>query len=362
MIVAVLGAGAGASAAVVELASAGLDITLWNRSIETLAPFQTRGGVRHVGVLGDGIARPKVITSDLAVAVAGADVALVVLPTFAHAAVARALAEAGWPADKPIVLNPGHTGGALEFDRAFRSLRGYAPPIAQFSTLPYVARKYSPDCVTVTGRARQVRVAALPGGESALAAACELFPNSLVMSDVLGSDLANVNMVLHPPGAVLAAAWIEATDGAFTFYVEAMTDGVARTMRRLDDERRLVARAFGHELPNLVEEMKLIGTVEEAIADTEDFRTAISTGEANKRIKAPESLAHRYYREDFGYGLLPFLELASIAGVAVPVAASLLTLAEALTGFDYRRSGRTAEAMGIAGMTRAQLERHVRAG
>lgn len=362
MIVAVLGAGAGASAAVVELAGAGLDAALWNRSATTLAPFLANGGIRHTGILGQGLAMPKVMTSDLAVAIAGADVALVVLPTYAHATVARALAEAGWPGDRPIILNPGHTGGALEFDRAFRAVRGDAPPIAQLSTLTYVARKYSPDCVTVTGRARQVRAAALPGGESALAAACGLFPKSLVMSDVFGTDFANVNMVLHPPGAILAAAWVEATDGAFTFYVEAMTAGVARTMRRLDDERRLVARAFGHELPNLVEEMKLIGTVEEAVVDTADFRAAIATGEANKRIKAPESFAHRYYREDFGHGLLPFLELASIADVAAPVAASLLTLAEALTGVDYRHSGRTAEAMGIAGMTMAQLERHVRTG
>jgi opine dehydrogenase len=179
------------------------------------------------------------------------------------------------------------------------------------------------------------------------------------MPDVLATGLANVNMVLHPPGAVLSAAWVEATAGAFTFYVEAMTEGVARAMRRLDDERRAVARAFGHDLPSLIEEMKLIGTVEPD-ADGGDFRAAIAAGEANRRIKAPDSLAHRYYREDFGHGLLPFIELASIAGIEAPVAKSLLTLAEALTGIDYRQQGRTARTMGIAGMSKADLERHVR--
>ena len=82
------------------------------------------------------------------------------------------------------------------------------------------------------------------------------------MPDVLACDLANVNMVLHVPGALLAAAWVEATRGDFTFYVQGMTPGVARVMQSLDEERRAVARAFGHDLPPLVAEMQAIGTVE----------------------------------------------------------------------------------------------------
>src|ERR1700744_3850763 len=105
-------------------------------------------------------------------------------------------------------------------------------------------------------------------------------------------------MVLHPPGAIMAAAWVEATGGDFTFYVDAMTPGVARVMKQLDDERLAVARAFGHELPNLIEEMKLLGTVEANVTDNSDFVGAIAGGEANKRIKGPDSLEYRYYKED----------------------------------------------------------------
>ena len=93
-----------------------------------------------------------------------------------------------------------------------------------------------------------------------------------------------------------------------------MTPGVARVMRALDDERRAVARAFGHDLPSLVAEMQAIGTVEPSVRDLDDLAAAIASGEANRRIKAPDSLAHRYYREDFGHGLLPFTALAAIAG------------------------------------------------
>jgi opine dehydrogenase len=360
MHVAVVGAGAGGAAAVAELVAAGHAVRFWGRAPGTLAAFQEQGGVAYEGVLGSGLARPKLITGDLREAIDAADVVLVCLPTFAHADIARALAHAG--ARMPVVLNPGHTGGALEFRHVFQTLGAELPPIAEFSTLTYVARKYAPGRVTITNAARSVRLAALPGGNAALQAARSLFRSANVMADVLACDLANVNMVLHVPGAVLAAAWVEATRGDFTFYVAGMTPGVARVMGALDDERRAVGRAFGHELPSLLAEMQAIGTVEASLHDSGDLAGAIAEGEANRRIKAPDSLAHRYYREDFGFGLLPFIALASIAGVEVPIATSLLRIGEALLGPDLVGHGRTAERMGIAGLDRNGLLNLVGAG
>ena len=195
----------------------------------------------------------------------------------------------------------------------------------------------------------------MPGGGAAADAAQALFRSAKIMPDVLACDLANVNMVLHAPGAVLGASWVEATKGDFTFYVQGMTAGVARVMRELDTERRAVARALGHDLPSVIEEMQAIGTVELSVRDTDDFVAAIASGEANRRIKAPDSLQHRYYREDFGHGLLPFTALAAIAGVDVPVATSLLRIGQSLVGIDFASDGRTAERMGIAGLDRNGL-------
>ena len=354
MRVTVIGAGAGGAAAVVELVQAGHDVAWWNRSPDTLQPFQRIGGVEHEGVLGDGVARPALMTTDLTTAIENCETVICALPTFSHAEVATALARSGLARDVPVVLNPGHTGGALEFRAAFRIARAEDPAVAECSTLTYVARKYQPHRVTVTGRARAVRVAALPGAEQAIDVARRLFPSAQPVRDVLDTSLSNVNMVLHAPGAVLGAAWVEAKAGDFTFYVEGMTPGVARVMKALDDERLDVARAYGHELPHVVEEMQRIGPVEQG-ANTRDFAAAIAGGAANSRIKAPSSLAHRYYREDFGHGLLPFLALAAIAGVHVPTAEALFRLAETLTGSNYRDRGRTADAMGIAGFDRKAL-------
>ena len=75
--VAVVGAGAGGAAAVAELVAAGHEVRFWGRSPRTLAPFVEQGGVAYEGVLGTGLARPKLITSDLAAAIDTADVILV---------------------------------------------------------------------------------------------------------------------------------------------------------------------------------------------------------------------------------------------------------------------------------------------
>ena len=271
----------------VEAVPVGARVSVQVRHRARPAPRRERaGGVEYAGVLGSGVAQPQLMTNDLRAALQGAQVVVCTLPTFLHGAVARALAEVDFPPDVPLVLNPGHTGGALEIRAVFKARGKAVPLVAEFSTLTYVARKLEAQRVTVTGYAKQVRVAALPGGEAAVYAARELFPGASPVRDVLAVGLSNMNMVLHPPGAVLAAAWVEAKKGDFTFYVDAMTPGVARVMKALDDERRAVARAFGHELPNLIEEMQTIGTVENSVTDTTDFARAIAGGEANRRIKA----------------------------------------------------------------------------
>jgi len=230
MKIAILGAGGGGASCVVELTKAGHEVNLWARSAETLAPFLAAGGVAYEGVLGQGLAKPALITSDIVAACMQAHAVIITLPTFAHAGVAKLLAETGWPVDKPIILNPGHTGGALEVSHIFTRLRREAPSVVEFSTLAYVARKYRPDCVTISGRAKQLKAAVLDGRGGEMELAMRLFDGLTPVEDVIASDLANVNMVLHPPASILACAWVEATGGGFTFYVEGMTEAVARVM------------------------------------------------------------------------------------------------------------------------------------
>lgn len=358
MRLAVLGAGAGGAAATVDLIANGHRVRLWNRSPATLEPFRAAGGVCYEGQLGAGVAEPEVITADLSEAIEGAEAAVVCLPALAHEGVASDLAAT--QATLPILLNPGHTGGALHFRSVFRARRVPLPPLVEFSTLTYVARKYQPDTVTVLGVSQRVHAGSLPGGGEALGLARELFSSACPAEDVLAVDLADVNLVLHPPGALLGAAWVEATQGDFFFYSQGVTPGVARVIGALDAERLAVAAAFGHDLDPLHREMAAIGTADPDSAARGDLAGAIRLGAANAEIRAPDSLAHRYYEEDFAYGLVPLLEFARIAGVDTPVALSLLTLGEALLDRNLRNEGLNAVRLGIEGLDRDALLNDVR--
>lgn len=355
MRVAILGSGAGGASAGVELTRSGHEVRLWGRPSGALSGLAAAKGIHHAGVLGDGFTHIDLITTHLTLAADGADALLICLPTLAHAAVARALIEAN-VLRTPTILNPGHTGGALAFSEVFRRHGVAPPPVAEFSTLTYVARVRGADLVVTTGRAKRVWAAALPGGGTALAAAVSLYDCAQPAANVLVTGLSNVNMVLHPPGAILGASWVEAARGDFTFYVAGLTDGVARVMERLDAERRAVGRGFGIELPSLFDEMQAIGTIESNVDSAISLAAAIRAGTANQSINAPGGFTHRYYQEDLWYGLGPFLALAEIARIDTPCARSLMQLGETAVGPGAPPAGRrTAMEMGISGLDRDAL-------
>ncbi len=52
-------------------------------------------------------------------------------------------------------------------------------------------------------------------------------------------------------------------------------------------------------------------------------------------MKAPPSLDHRYLHEDVGWGLVPWIELARVFGVAVPTMEALTRTAGLVNGVQY---------------------------
>ena len=73
-----------------------------------------------------------------------------------------------------------------------------------------------------------------------------LLPGQFGRADsVLEADLANLNAILHPPGMVCNAGWIEASAGKFSFYAEGGGPAVARVMDAIDAGRVALVRALG---------------------------------------------------------------------------------------------------------------------
>ncbi|MDR7523440.1 MAG: NAD/NADP octopine/nopaline dehydrogenase family protein, partial [Armatimonadota bacterium] len=355
--VAVLGAGNGGVAAAADLGVRGFRVALCNRSRERLEPFLRLGAVEMTGALGDATVPVARITTDVAEAVAGADVVMLTVPAPGQAYYAEALARSLTP-DQLVVLNASNTGSALHVARTLAA-RG-APPvtIVELNSLTYICRMASPTKVNITGPARTVRAGVLPSRHrsDALRRFGRYYPQVEAVQNVLASSLANLNAVLHPPGMLLNAGWIEHTAGQFFYYYEGTTPAVARAIDAVDRERRAVAAAYGIQTPTFLDFFYRAGYTSRRAWEAGSVFEALRDSVPNRYIKAPPNLEGRYIQEDIGFGLVPLQAFARAAQVVVPTVDAFVHLASTATGVDYAQVGLNAERLGIAGATREAVE------
>jgi opine dehydrogenase len=356
--VAVLGAGNGGAAAAADLGVRGFRVTLANRSRERLEPFLRLGGVEMTGALGDATVPLARITTDVAEAVRGADVIMVTVPAPGQAYYAEALAGCITP-DQLLVLNASNTGSALHV-AGILAARGTPPiTIAELNSLTYICRMASPSKVNITGLARMIWMSTLPTrvGEDAARRFTRYYPQAQPVPSMLVTSLTNLNAVLHPPGMIMNAGWIEHTAGQFFYYYEGTTPAVARAVEALDRERGAIAAAYGVETPSFLDFFYRAGYTSQRAWQARSIFEALRDSAPNRYIKAPPNLEGRYVKEDIGFGLVPMHALARAAGVPVPTVEAFIHLASLATGVDHALEGLNAERLGIAGASQSDVER-----
>ena len=361
--IAILGAGHGGCAAAADLRIRGYAVRLHARNPDRLAPLRARGGIEARGIV-QGLVPIELMTSDVAQAVRGADLIMLVVPSVAHAHYARSLARL-IDGSQPIFINPGHTGGGLHFQQELRRA-GYRGPVrsCETVTLTYIARMEAPGVVGIYSYTKQLRFAALPGREAAALFELikPLYPEIRQAANVLETGLSNLNAVFHPPGMIMNAGWIEHTGGDFLFYREGFTGAVATVTAAVDAERMAIARALGIAVTPFIDVFYEAGLTTKAARDSRDIARACKESEPNKTIKSPPSLDHRYVHEDVGYGLVPMAALGGLAGVPAPTIAALVQLASLAVGVDYMRDGLTLDRLGLAGKSPSELLHVVQEG
>ena len=357
--VAVIGAGNLGCALAADLGLRGIQVRLFNRSPGRLAAIRDAGGITVTGQI-QGSAAPGLVTGSLQEAVDGAEVVAVTVPTGSLPAYAADLARA--TTDEQLIwLNPGHSGGALylaaELARAGRAAR----TICQLTTASHISRLTGPATVRVFLRPLAL-LAALPASrwEECHQRLDALLPGQFGRAhNVLEADLANLNAILHPPGMVCNAGWIEATAGKFGFYAQGSGPAVARVMDAIDAERLALARRLGVRAAPFAELFGQLGFTPGEQAGEGGAYHAIQHSELIHPIQSPPQLDHRYLHEDVGWGLVPWMHLAAAAGSPAPAITALTHLAGVINGIDYPRDGLTLERMGLAGKTPAEIRAHV---
>jgi opine dehydrogenase len=353
---AILGGGHGAYAAAADLAAAGHEVVLWRRDAVALAAL----GARPIIVLKDSAGTRNVpiaaATADIGAAVAGAELIVVPLPATSQDELARALAP--HLVDGQVVFLPPGSFGSYAMARVARDTGNRARVAwAETGTLPYLARKHGPREVNVSARAVRLPTGVYPAAdaEHAIAVIRRAFPSVHACGDALSGALMNAGPIIHPPLVVMNAAPLQHFE-RWDIHAEGTQPAVRAVTDQLDRERIAVREALGYDAPHYpladhyANDRWMYGDAHRLLVKSGDWREHIDLH------------THRYVREDGEIGLALLASVARWAGVAAPLAEGLLAVLGAILGRDLRRGARTLEALGLATLDRAALQRRLHDG
>jgi opine dehydrogenase len=343
---AVVGAGHGGLAMAGALALKGYEVNLFNKTFERIKFVKMAGGV-HVSGAMEGFGKLAAITTDIAEAITDVNVIMVVIPAVGH----KYVAEISAPhlADgQTVVLNPGRTGGAMEFSATLNRNGVKADvTVAEAQTFIFASRTTGPAQAHIYGIKHIVSVASLPAikAEAVISLLRPVFPQYVKAENVLKTSFDNIGAIFHPAPTLLNSGRIEATAGNFDYYHEGITPAVASIIEEMDRERMAVARALG------IEPLSAFEWLDAAYGATgATLYEAIQNNEGYKGLQAPATLQHRYIFEDVPASLVPIASIGEMLGVETKTIKSIISLASAVHGVDYWQTGRTVERLGIAGM------------
>lgn len=153
---------------------------------------------------------------------------------------------------------------------------------------------------------------------------------------VIESALLNPNMVIHTCGAVMSIPRVEFSDGNFCMYREAYSHknkATLNVMFQLDEEKKQVLKRLGGRPIDILDAGGFLKGMDSFFEYSESSDRAIS----------PTSVHSRYITEDVSQGLVLLESIAKRVGVDTPITTSLIDLAGAALGTDFRKDGRTIE-------------------
>ncbi|MBR0826258.1 NAD/NADP octopine/nopaline dehydrogenase family protein [Bradyrhizobium manausense] len=361
MKIAVLGGGNGSFAAAGDFALAGHEVRLWRRDADQVATHRAAGSrilvKDHTGKHDVTLA---LVTTDIAEAVADAELILCPAPAFAQPDIARLLAP--HLRDGQVVFLPPATFGSMIVAMAMRDAGNRAKAcFAETGTLPWLTRKHGPFEVAITIRAKRLPVGVFPldAAPHALDVIGRAFPNAIEpCGDALSGALMNAGPIIHPPLIVMNAGPIEHFE-RWDIHKEGTQAAIRRVTDALDAERIAVRERLGYGAPHfpLADHYAKEGEIWMYGRGSHDRLT--DSGDWRERLVLRE---HRYMREDLRLGLSLLVSVAELADVATPLARAFLAIGGAICGEDFLRGGRTLASLGLDNLKKAELQELLRKG
>jgi len=347
----VLGAGHGGLAMAGHLAINGFQVNLYNRGQKKLRPVIHRKAIKVEGEV-KGLGKISLASKNIKDCLEDVDILMVVVPANAHRFMAQTCAP-HLKENQIVILNPGRTGGTLEFHQVLKEqgLKKF-PFLAETQTFLYASRAIGPSHAKIFSVKNTVPLATLPAHwiPGVLKVINKAFPQFVPGDNIFKTSFDNIGAVFHPAMTILNAGWIEETHGDFEYYIEGASESISTVLERLDKERLEVAGALG------IKAMSARTWLYVAYSATgNNLFEAIHDNPGYIGIKAPDRLHHRYIDEDIPMSMVPLSSIGKMLKVKTPTIDAIIHLASIMRGKDYWGEGRTVERLGLQGMSIADI-------
>jgi opine dehydrogenase len=343
----VLGAGHGGLAMAGHLGIKGYGVNLFNRGPEKILAIKKRKGIKVEGEV-KGFGKVEIASHNIEECLDGVDVLMVAVPANGHRFIAQICAPY-LKENQVVILNPGRTGGALEFFHVLKEegLKEF-PFIAEAQTFIYASRALGPSHARIFSIKNAVPLATLPAYwiPGIVKIINRAYPQFVPGDNIFKTSFDNIGAVFHPALTVLNAAWIEGTHGDFEYYIQGASTSVSRVLESLDKERLDIAAALGFKAMSA---KNWLYTAYSATGN--NLYEAIQDNPGYLGIKAPDRLHHRYIDEDVPMSLVPLASIGEMLKVETPTIKFIIHMASLMRGLDFWEEGRTAEKLGIKGLS-----------
>ena len=354
---AIIGGGNGGQAIAGHLASMGEKVRLFDVVQETVDALNKTKEIRLLHAV-DAVGKIEFASTNMGEAMEGADNVMVVLPSLYHESIAKQIIP-NLKDGMVVFLHPEASCGAIAFRKLMKEMGCTADVVVGAAcTLLYSARIHTPGEIYIFGIKEEVPMAALPASDNAKleAAIREKLPWFHIVDNVLMTSIDNLNAMVHPAPMLLNTSRIEAEPFVpFEYYHEGFTPSIGKFVECMDKERIAIADAYGFKQRSICQEyidMYHCGD------ETSHLYQLCKNNEGYEGIMCANTLATRYVLEDIPYSLVAIRALGQVAGVATPCIDTVITLGRTILG-DKMDEGRTAEALGIANLSKEELLTYV---
>lgn len=350
MKVAVIGGGNGGQALAAWISYKGNQVSLYDRSPDRIKRIQDNNGIELTGKV-NLKTNISLISNDIVSVIGNAELIMITTTASAHKEIANNIAD--YLCDGQIVvLNPGRTGGALEFRNTLNEL---VPDkkiyVAEAQTLVFACRIIEDGKVNIIGIKDRVLLSAIPSTQTIHVINClkKLFDCFYPANNILETSFENIGAMFHPCVTLFNEAAIER--GAQFYFYRDMTEGLAKLIEEADKERLAVANAYGYKAISAKDWVSYAYNGVEGNTLCERMQN----NPAYYDILAPTSINCRQITEDIPTGIVPLSELGRAAGIKTPLFDSLITLCSILLDKDFREEGRNLRNLGLEGLTKDEI-------